>query len=136
MLIPNGNQNQISYTYLGLLIILIVAYIVYMTVGGISKPRGNKNILRSAGIERRFFSAVFTGLAGYDYLTLKPVRTQPFVPCMNYILNTSSGHDKAWLIESTLHTLRLLFRDTLLVSLGLVTGIMAQWILKEGPLLD
>ena len=35
MLIPNGNQNQDIYTYLGLLIILIVAYIVYMTVGGI-----------------------------------------------------------------------------------------------------
>ena len=41
MLIPNGNQNQDIYTYLGLLIILIVAYIVYMTVGGISKLRGN-----------------------------------------------------------------------------------------------
>ena len=58
MLIPNGNQNQDIYTYLGLLIILIVAYIVYMTVGGISSE-GIKTYWRSAGIERRFFQRCF-----------------------------------------------------------------------------
>lgn len=124
MLIPNGNQNQDIYTYLGLLIILSVAYIVYMTVGGISKLRGNKNILEKCRYRAPLFSALFLLLAGYDYLTLKTgVLTQPFVPCMNYILNIA-WDDKAYLIESTLHTLRLLFLGYFIgVSLGLVTGI-------------
>ena len=103
MLIPNGNQNQ---------------------VGGISKLRGNKNILEKCRYRAPLFSALFLLLAGYDYLTLKTgVLTQPFVPCMNYILNIA-WDDKAYLIESTLHTLRLLFLGYFIgVSLGLVTGI-------------
>ncbi len=95
-----------------------------MTVGGISKLRGNKNILEKCRYRALLFSALFLLLAGYDYLTLKTgVLTQPFVPCMNYILNIA-WDDKAYLIESTLHTLRLLFLGYFIgVSLGLVTGI-------------
>ena len=105
MLIPNGNQNQDIYTYLGLLIILIVAYIVYMTVGGISKLRGNKNILEKCRYRAPLFSALFLLLAGYDYLTLKTGGwTQAFVPGVDYIVNIGWG-EKGVLMDSTRHKL-------------------------------
>lgn len=124
LLIPNGNDNDNPYTYLGLLIILIVAYVIYIIAGGIGKLRGNKNILEKCRYRAPLYSALFLLLAGYDYLTLKTgVLTQPFVPCMNYILNIA-WEDRAYLIESTLHTLRLLFLGYFIgVALGLVTGI-------------
>lgn len=60
----------------------------------------------------------------YDYLTLKTgVLTQPFVPCMNYIINAFLA-DYKMLADCTLNTLKLLFLGYFIgVSLGLVTGI-------------
>ena len=88
LLIPNGNDNNNPYTYLGLLIILIAAYGIYVIAGVIGKLGGHKNIMEKCRYRAPLYSALFLLLAGYDYLTLKTgVLTQPFVPCMNYILN-------------------------------------------------
>lgn len=124
LLIPNGNDNNNPYTYLGLLIILIAAYGIYVIAGVIGKLGGHKNIMEKCRYRAPLYSALFLLLAGYDYLTLKTgVLTQPFVPCMNYILNIA-WEDRDYLIESTLHTLRLLFLGYFIgVALGLVTGI-------------
>ena len=70
------------------------------------------------------FSALFLFLALYDYLTLKTgILTQPFVPCMNYIINAFLV-DYKLLADCTLNTLKLLFLGySIGVSLGLITGI-------------
>ena len=66
----------------------------------------------------------FLLLTAYDYLTLKTgILYQPFVPCLNSIINIA-WEDREMLIVSTLHTLRLLFLGYFIgVILGLITGI-------------
>lgn len=88
------------------------------------KLRHDKTVLDKLRYKAPLYAALFLLLAGYDYLTLKTgILTQPFVPCMNSILNIA-WEDKGYLIESTLHTLRLLFLGYFIgVALGLVTGI-------------
>ena len=68
--------------------------------------------------------ALLLFLTLYDYLTLKTgILTQPFVPCMNYIINAFLV-DYKMLADCTLNTLKLLFLGySIGVSLGLVTGI-------------
>ncbi len=70
------------------------------------------------------YSVLLLFLTLYDYLTLKTgVLTQPFVPCMNYIINAFLA-DYKMLADCTLNTLKLLFLGYFIgVSLGLVTGI-------------
>lgn len=124
MIIPNGSPNENPYTYLGVLIVFISAYIVYLLFAIIKKLRHDKKVMDKLLYKAPLFSMLFLLLAGYDYLTLKTgVLTQPFVPCMNYILNIA-WIDRAYLLESTLHTLRLLFLGYFAgIVLGLVTGI-------------
>lgn len=70
------------------------------------------------------YSVLLLFLTLYDYLTLKTgLLTQPFVPCMNYIINAFLA-DYKMLADCTLNTLKLLFLGYFIgVSLGLVTGI-------------
>ncbi len=123
-LIPDGSSNNDPKTYLGLLIVLIAAYVLYGAVGVIRRLRGDKTIIERVRYKAPLYSALFLLLLAYDYLTLKTgILTQPFVPCMNSILN-AAWNDKGYLIESTLHTLRLLFLGYFIgVVLGLITGI-------------
>lgn len=122
--IPNNSPNENPNTYLGLLIILIVAYVLYLAFAGVKNMKNDKTILEKIRYKAPLYSALFLLLGMYDYLTLKTgVLTQPFVPCLNYVLNIA-WIDRGYLIESTLHTLRLLFLGyTIGVALGLVTGI-------------
>ena len=110
--------------YLGVLLILICAYILYGIFAFAKKIGGDKLILDKLRYRAPLFSALFLLLAAYDYLTLKTgILTQPFVPCMNYILNIA-WLDRSYLIECTLHTLRLLFLGYFIgIALGLITGI-------------
>lgn len=101
--------------------------------GGVSGLSDRRRLRKKAG-KRQFydtlhykaphFSALFLFLTLYDYLTLKTgVLTQPFVPCMNYIVNAFLV-DYKLLLDCTLNTLKLLFLGYFIgVSLGLVTGI-------------
>lgn len=122
--IPNKSPNDNPYTYLGALIILVLAYIFYGVFAAFKRKAGDKTIIEKFRYKAPLYSALFLLLAAYDYLTLKTgVLTQPFVPCMNYILNIA-WIDRAYLLECTLHTLRLLFLGYFIgVAIGLVTGI-------------
>ena len=88
------------------------------------RRRGNKVYYEKLRYGAPRISALFLLLALYDYLTLKTgTLTQPFVPCMNFIINAFVS-DYPMLIECTMHTLRLLMIGYVIgVSLGLVTGI-------------
>lgn len=123
-LIPDGNTNKNPNTYLGALLVFIGAYVIYFLIALIQKARGNQPVFDKLRYRAPLFSALFLLLGGYDYLTLKTgILTQPFVPCMNAILNIA-WEDKGYLIECTLHTLRLLFLGYFIgVFVGLITGI-------------
>ncbi len=122
--VPNGSQNSDPYTYVGVLVAFMLSYFVYLLISCVKKYKGDKTVIDMLRHRAPLFSALFLLLAGYDYLTLKTgILTQPFVPCMNYILNIA-WTDRAYLLECTLHTLRLLFLGYFIgVILGLVTGI-------------
>ena len=83
------------------------------------------------------YAALFIFLAVYDYLTLKTgTLTQPFVPCMNYIINAFLV-DYKMLADCTLNTLKLLFIGySIGVTLGLITGIACGYSKKARYWLD
>lgn len=124
LLIPDNSPNDQPQNYLILLCALILAYIIYQIICIIKRIKGDKATIDKMRFRAPLFSALFLLLAGYDYLTLKTgVLTQPFVPCMNYII-TIALEDYQYLIQCTLHTLRLLFLGYFIgVILGLITGI-------------
>lgn len=124
MLIPDGSPNDNSHTYLGFLIVLGCAYVVYIAFALFRKWKNDKLAMEQLRYRAPLLSALFLLLTAYDYLTLKTgILTQPFVPCMNAILNIA-WIDRAYLLECTLHTLRLLFLGYFIgVVLGLITGI-------------
>ncbi len=123
-MIPNGGPNASPYTYVWFLVVLIGVYLIYFVYSVLKKVKGDKAVLDMLRYRAPLLSALFLLLAGYDYLTLKTgILTQPFVPCMNSIINIA-WIDRAYLIECTLHTLRLLFLGYFIgIALGLVTGI-------------
>lgn len=122
--LPDDAQNSNPMTYFGFLLLLIAAYGVYLLFAAVRNRCGDKTVIEKVRYKAPLFSTLFLLLAMYDYLTLKTgVLTQPFVPCMNYIINIAWS-DRAYLIECTLHTLRLLFLGYFIgVAVGLVTGI-------------
>ena len=122
--VPNNSPNNNPMTYMGFLIILVSLYVLYFLYAFIKKGMGDKTVHDKLLYRAPLFAALFLLLTAYDYLTLKTgVLTQPFVPCMNYIINIA-WIDRAYIIECTLHTLRLMFLGYFIgVALGLVTGI-------------
>ena len=90
----------------------------------IGKQHGKKDFYESLHYRAPRYSVLLLFLTLCDYLTLKTgVLTQPFVPCMNYIINAFLA-DYKMLADCTLNTLKLLFLGYFIgVSLGLVTGI-------------
>ncbi len=89
-MIPNGSPNKNPYTYVWFLGVLIAAYVIYFIAALAKKAYRDKTVLDQLRYRAPLFSALFLLLAGYDYLTLKTgVLTQPFVPCMNYIINSN-----------------------------------------------
>ena len=123
-LIPDKSMNLKPNTYFWALVALVVAYNVYGWYSAFRRIKGDKSVYEKLRFRAPLFSALFLLLAVYDYLTIKTgVLTQPFVPCLNFVLN-AFWSDRAMIFECTLHTLWLLFLGyTIGVSLGLVTGI-------------
>ncbi|MBR2483881.1 MAG: ABC transporter permease subunit [Oscillospiraceae bacterium] len=124
MLLPNNSRNTKPWNYVIVLCIGILAYTCYGIFAAIHLRRGEKKYLEKLRYSAPLISALFLFFAFYDYLTLKTgILTQPFVPCMNFIINAFLL-DYKMLIDCTLNTLKLLFLGyTIGVSLGLVTGI-------------
>lgn len=122
--IPNGSPNKNPYTYVGVVAAFIFTYVIYLLFAYIKKYKGDKTVVDMVRYRAPLFAALFLLITAYDYLTLKTgVLTQPFVPCMNHILNIA-WTDRAYLIECTLHTLRLLLLGYFIGAiLGLVTGV-------------
>lgn len=123
-LVPDAFSNSEPNTYLKALIFFIGLYVVYFLVALVKRIRGNLTSIEKLRYRAPLNAALFLLLAAYDYMTLKTgILTQPFVPCMNAILNIAWS-DKSYLIECTLHTLRLMFLGYFAgVAVGLVTGI-------------
>ena len=126
LLIPNPqltmNKNPMYYVYV--LVFFMLAYNFYGWFAGYKRWKGDKTYYERLRYRAPLFSALFLFLALYDYLTLKTgTLTQPFVPCMNFIIN-GFVQDFWMLVECTLNTLKLLFIGYVIgVSLGMVTGI-------------
>lgn len=122
--LPNNSANRKPYTYLVLLLILIGIYAVRAVYSAIKSKRGDRQPFQKIRHQAPLFAAFFLLLAIYDYLTLKTsILTQPFVPCLNSIINIA-WEDRNTILVSTLHTLRLLFLGYFIgISVGLVTGI-------------
>lgn len=127
-MIPDKITNNNPNTYVGALWVFIGIYFLYFLVALIKKMRGNLQTIEKLRFKAPLMAVIFLLLAGYDYLTVKTgILTQPFIPCMNAILNIAWA-DKAYLIECTLHTLRLLFLGYFIgVAAGLVTGIVCGY---------
>lgn len=123
-LIPDNSPNKNPNTYLFFLLILIAIYAVRAAVGVFKYLKGDRPLFQKVRYKAPLYSALFLLLAVYDYLTLKTgVLTQPFVPCLNSIMNIA-WEDRSMILVSTLHTLRLLFLGYFIgVAIGLVTGI-------------
>ena len=123
-LIPDKTMNRNPQTYFWFLVLLVGAYAVYGMYTAVCYALGNKNVYEKFRFKAPLYSALFLLLAAYDYLTIKTgVLTQPFVPCLNFVIN-AAWNDREMLLECTVHTLWLLFLGYFSgVSLGLLTGI-------------
>lgn len=130
-LIPDGSKNKNPNTYLGVLLVFIAMYVLYFGIAFAKKICGSQEYIDKLRYRAPLFSALFLLLAAYDYMTLKTgILTQPFIPCMNSILNIA-WEDKAYLLECTLHTLRLLLLGYFIgVIAGLITGIACGYFEK------
>ena len=123
-LIPDKTINRNPQVYFWFLVMLIGAYVVYGIYTAVCYAMHNKNVYEKLRFKAPLYSALFLLLAAYDYLTIKTgILTQPFVPCLNFVIN-AAWNDREMLLECTIHTLWLLFLGYFSgVSLGLLTGI-------------
>ena len=127
-LIPDKGRNANPGYYLTFVVILVVAYCIWGWYTAFKRIKGDKNPYEKLRYKAPLFSALFLLLAAYDYLTLKTgILTQPFVPCLNFVIN-AAVNDYEMLIECTIHTLYLLFLGYFSgVALGLITGILCGY---------
>ena len=123
-LIPDKSMNRNPQTYFWFLVMLVAAYVIYSAYAAVRFAMNEKGVYEKLRYKAPLFSALFLFLAFYDYLTIKTgVLTQPFVPCLNFVLNAAWA-DRKMLVECTIHTLWLLCLGYFSgVSLGLITGI-------------
>ena len=124
LLVPNNSRNRNPWSYVWAIGAALAVYLVGLIVAVWRKKTGKRQFYDTLHYKAPHFSALFLFLTLYDYLTLKTgVLTQPFVPCMNYIINAFLV-DYKLLLDCTLNTLKLLLLGYFIgVSLGLVTGI-------------
>lgn len=122
-LIPNNSQNKNPERYTYVLMFFVVLYACYGLFAFLRKKH-DSSYYEKIRYYAPLYSGIFLFLTMYDYLTLKTgVLTQPFIPCMNYIINAAIS-DYKMLIECTYHTLLLLFLGYFIgVITGLITGI-------------
>ena len=123
-LIPDKSMNRNPQTYFWFLVMLVAAYVVYGIYAAVRFAMNEKGVYEKLRFKAPLFAALFLLLTFYDYLTIKTgVLTQPFVPCLNFVLN-AAWSDRAMILECTIHTLWLLCLGYFSgVAAGLVTGI-------------
>lgn len=124
VLLPDLSRNKNPMYYVYVLVFFVAVYVCCGAFAGYRKRKGDKVFYEKLRYMAPLCSVLFLLLAVYDYLTLKTgTLTQPFVPCMNFIINAFVS-DYPMLIECAFHTLKLLMIGYFIgVSLGLVTGI-------------
>lgn len=124
VMLPNNSRNPNPWSYVWVLGAAIGAYLVCLIAALLRSRCGEKQFYEKLRYKAPHISALFLFLTLYDYLTLKTgTLTQPFVPCMNYIINAFLA-DYKMLVDCTIGTLKLLFLGYFIgVSLGLITGI-------------
>lgn len=124
MVIPNNSRNRTPWNYVYMLCFSILVYNFYGIFAAIQRYKGEKKFYEKLRHSAPLISALYIFFAFYDYLTLKTgILTQPFVPCVNFIINAFLL-DYKMLWDCTLNTLKLLFLGySIGISLGLVTGI-------------
>ena len=125
LILPNNSRNRNPWNYVYVLSFSILVYFVYGLFASILMlTKGEKKYYEKVRHAAPLISALYIFFAFYDYLTLKTgILTQPFVPCVNFIINAFLI-DYKMLWDCTLNTLKLLFIGySIGVSLGLVTGI-------------
>ncbi|MDO5111127.1 MAG: ABC transporter permease subunit [Clostridia bacterium] len=122
--IPDKSKNVHPERYFYLLCLSIAAYVVYFIIALVRKRAGVNATYERVHYKAPLFAGLFVFLAFYDYMTLKTgILTQPFVPCMNSIINAFCK-DYMMLLDCTLNTLKLLLLGySAGVFLGLITGI-------------
>lgn len=118
-MIPNDSTNANPMTYQYFIVACAVAYAIWLFV---SLPKKEK--LRKVRYKAPLYCGITIALLAYDILTLKTgILTTPFFPWVNQILNAMVT-DRAYLLESTLSTLKLLANGYFVgAGLGLVTGV-------------
>lgn len=123
VVIPDKSANKNPERYIYFLLFFMVLYICYGLFSFIRKNKETKHY-EKLRYYAPLYSGVFLFLTFYDYMTLKTgILTQPFVPCMNYIINAAIM-DYPMLIDCTVNTLILLFLGYFIgVAAGLITGI-------------
>lgn len=123
-LMPNNSANKDPMSYAAVLLFFMAAYFGWSGFAVVRRCQGDKSCYEQVRYRAPLFSGLFLLLLAYDVLTLKTgILTQPFVPCMNLIINAFLKEYKM-LLDCTLNTLKLLFLGySAGVVLGLVTGI-------------
>lgn len=137
VILPNNSRNSKPWSYVWVLGASMCIYLVCFIVSLIRRARGEKQFYERLRYKAPRYAALFIFLAVYDYLTLKTgTFTQPFVPCMNYIINAFLV-DYKMLADCTLNTLKLLFIGySIGATLGLITGIACGYSKKARYWLD
>lgn len=127
-LIPDNSINPNPMTYIYFIICLLGLYSIYLLYGLFKKRANNPSTFEKVRYNAPLYTGILLFLAFYDYLTLKTgVLTQPFVPCVNLILNAGIG-DYKLLLDCAKNTLILLFLGYFIgVVLGLITGILCGY---------
>ena len=137
VILPNNSRNSKPWSYVWVLGAAMCIYLVCFAASLARRARGEKQLYEKLRYKAPRYAALFIFLAVYDYLTLKTgTLTQPFVPCMNYIINAFLV-DYKMLADCTLNTLKLLFIGySIGVTLGLITGIACGYSKKARYWLD
>lgn len=137
VILPNKSRNAKPWSYVWVLGAAIGIYLVCFLWVLLKKRRGERQFYEKLHYKSPRYAALFLFLTLYDYLTLKTgILTQPFVPCMNYIINAFLV-DYKLLADCTFNTLKLLFLGYFIgVSLGLVTGIACGYSKKARYWID
>ena len=107
LILPDLSRNKNPMYYVYVLIALIAVYIGFALFVLYKRAKGNKIYYEKLRYEAPLCSALFLLLTLYDYLTLKTgILTQPFVPCMNFIINAFVS-DYPKLIDPFIHCVSL-----------------------------
>ena len=137
LILPDINPNPMPHMYTCLMAGVLIAYTLAVIIGIIKEKNGNKKLIRRLRYKAPLYTAILILLTAFDYATIKTnIFTYPLVPCVNNIMYAAYT-DYANLLNSALHTLKLMFEGYALgVILGLITGITCGYSRKVNYWVD